>query len=105
MYVIYFLFPRIRINEHNASVVTALPPNTIMPSLSFADLLEPEPLPFAASEFSTVFDPLICPAPMPPAPPDEKPPLPIVEQHGVKHAQVAKELLIGKSTLDKLLSE
>ena len=29
----------------------------------------------------------------------------LVEQHGVKHAQVAKELGIGKSTLDKLLKE
>ena len=29
----------------------------------------------------------------------------LVEQHGVKHAQVASELGIGKSTLDKLLKE
>ncbi len=29
----------------------------------------------------------------------------LVEQHGVKHDQVVKELGIGRSTLDKLLKE
>ena len=29
----------------------------------------------------------------------------LVEEHGVKHAQVVKELGIGKSTLDKWLKE